>query len=102
MKKNGKIMVDGFQMMKIVLFFHLSFIKYIILLKEKINIILVNIGDRILLNLVLKMIYLIKIHWILRKKDKANKYFTYFDKDYEINGGEKEFQTEELEVFRII
>ena len=38
----------------------------------------------------------------IKKKDIANKYFTYFDKDYEINGGEKEFQTEELEVFKII
>ena len=38
----------------------------------------------------------------IKKKDKANKYFTYFDKDYEINGGEPEFQTEELEVFKTI
>ena len=38
----------------------------------------------------------------IKKKDIANKYFTYFDKDYEINGGEPEFQTEELEVFKII
>ena len=38
----------------------------------------------------------------IKKKDIANKYFTYFDKDYEINGGESEFQTEELEVFNII
>ena len=38
----------------------------------------------------------------IKKKDKANKYFTYFYKDYEINGGEPEFQTEELEVFKII
>ena len=36
------------------------------------------------------------------KKDDANSFFTYFDKDYEINGGEEEFQTEELEVFKII
>ena len=36
------------------------------------------------------------------KKDDANKCFIYFEKDYEINGGEKKFQTEELEVFRII
>ena len=36
------------------------------------------------------------------KKDDANKCFIYFEKDYEINGGEKEFQTEELEVFKII
>ena len=37
-----------------------------------------------------------------QKKDEANECFTYFEKDYEINGGEKEFQTEELEVFKII
>ena len=36
------------------------------------------------------------------KKDLANESFTYFEKDYEINGGEKEFQTEESEVFKII
>ena len=36
------------------------------------------------------------------KKDLANESFTYFEKDYEINGGEKEFQAEELEVFKII
>ena len=36
------------------------------------------------------------------KKDNANIDFTYFEKDYEINGGEKEFQAEELEVFKII
>ena len=36
------------------------------------------------------------------KKDDANEYFTYFEKDYEIFGGEPEFQTEELEVFKII
>ena len=38
----------------------------------------------------------------IKKKDIANKYFTYFDKDYEINGGESEFQVEEIEVFKII
>ena len=38
----------------------------------------------------------------ISKKDEANERFTYFEKDYEINGGEKEFQTEELEVFKII
>ena len=38
----------------------------------------------------------------IQKKEEANKYFTYIDKDYEINGGEKEFQAEELEVFKII
>ena len=36
------------------------------------------------------------------KKDDANTMFTYFETDYEINGGEKEFQAEELEVFKII
>ena len=35
-------------------------------------------------------------------KERANKYFKYFDRDYEINGGEKEFQAEEVEVFKII
>ena len=38
----------------------------------------------------------------IQKKESANQYFTSFDKDYEINGGELEFQTEELEVFKII
>jgi len=36
------------------------------------------------------------------KKERANLYFTYFNSDYEINGGEREFQTEEIEVFKII
>ena len=35
-------------------------------------------------------------------KETANLYFKYFDRDYEINGGEKEFQAEEVEVFKII
>ena len=43
-----------------------------------------------------------KSSWNICKKDVANRYFIYFEKDYEINGGEKEFQTEELEVFKII
>ena len=43
-----------------------------------------------------------KTSWNTCKKDDANERFTYFEKDYEINGGEEEFQTEELEVFRII
>ena len=38
----------------------------------------------------------------LYTKETANKYFKYFDRDYEINGGEKEFQAEEVEVFKII
>ena len=38
----------------------------------------------------------------LQLKDSANEYFTLFTSDYEINGGKKEFQAEELEVFRII
>ena len=38
----------------------------------------------------------------IEKKELANKDFTYFEKDYEINGGEPEFQAEELEVFKII
>ena len=43
-----------------------------------------------------------KTSWNTCKKDDANERFTYFEKDYEINGGEPEFQTEELEVFKII
>ena len=38
----------------------------------------------------------------LLTRDSANKYFTMFNSDYEINGGEKEFQAEEIEVFQII
>ena len=34
-------------------------------------------------------------------KEDANKYFNYFNSDYEINGGENEFQAEEIEVFKI-
>ena len=43
-----------------------------------------------------------KSSWNICEKDIANKSFTYFEKDYEIFGGEPEFQTEELEVFKII
>ena len=35
-------------------------------------------------------------------KEEANSFFIGFTSDYEINGGEKEFQVEELEVFQII
>ena len=35
------------------------------------------------------------------KKDKANNFFTGFDKDYEICGCEREFKIEELEFFQI-
>ena len=38
----------------------------------------------------------------IKKVNEANKRFTGFSKDYEINCGEKEFQVEELEVFHII
>ena len=38
----------------------------------------------------------------LQKRDTANEYFTMFNSDYEINGGENEFQAEEIEVFQII
>ena len=38
----------------------------------------------------------------INKKELANNFFKSFDKDYEINGGEREFQAEELEVFKII
>ena len=34
-------------------------------------------------------------------KKEANKFFTKFNSDYEINGGEKEFQAEEIELFKI-
>ena len=36
------------------------------------------------------------------KKDKANNFFTRFENDYEICGGEREFKVEELELFQII
>ena len=40
--------------------------------------------------------------WLnILKKDEANKYFSGFSTDYEINGGEREFQIAELEVFQI-
>ena len=103
MKKNGRVVVDGFMMMKIVLFFLLIFIKYIILLKDITNIILIKILAQIFGCLVLNVICLKKKNSCnICKKDDANKCFIYFEKDYEINGGEKKFQTEELEVFRII
>ena len=35
-------------------------------------------------------------------KDEANKYFSGFMSDYELNGGEQYFTTQELEVFQII
>ena len=38
----------------------------------------------------------------IHKKEDANAFFTGFTSDYEINGGEKEFKVEELEVFQII
>ena len=38
----------------------------------------------------------------LQTRNGANIYFTMFNNDYEINGGEKEFQAEEIEVFQII
>ena len=43
-----------------------------------------------------------KSSWNMQTKEEANKYFTHFESDYEINGGELEFQIEELEVFQII
>ena len=36
------------------------------------------------------------------KKDRANSFFTNFETDYEITGGESEFIVKELEVFQII
>ena len=38
----------------------------------------------------------------IHTKEDANAFFTGFTSDYEINGGEKEFQVKELEVFQII
>ena len=38
---------------------------------------------------------------VLTKND-ANQYFAGFTSDYELNGGEKDFTTQELEVFQII
>ena len=38
----------------------------------------------------------------IHTKEEANAFFTGFTSDYEINGGEKVFQVEELEVFQII
>ena len=35
-------------------------------------------------------------------KDEANQYFSGFTSDYELNGGEKDFITQELQVFQII
>ena len=36
------------------------------------------------------------------KRDTANQYFSGFMSDYELNGGEQYFTTQELEVFQII
>ena len=38
----------------------------------------------------------------MHKKDMANKFFSDFTTDYEINGGENEFQVDEIEVFQVI
>lgn len=38
----------------------------------------------------------------LKSKDDANKYFTGFNKDFELNGGENKFQIGELEVYQVI
>ena len=37
----------------------------------------------------------------LKTKDKANERFTEFNEDYELTGGENEFQAKEIEVFKI-
>ena len=37
----------------------------------------------------------------VQTKQNANKYFIEFNSDYEINGGEQEFQVKELEIFQI-
>ena len=38
----------------------------------------------------------------LKNKDDANKYFSGFNKDFELNGGENKFQLQELEVYQVI
>ena len=38
----------------------------------------------------------------IQTKVNANKYFHKFENDYEINGGENEFQAQEVELFKII
>ena len=38
----------------------------------------------------------------VKEKDEANKYFSGFNSDYEINGGESKFQLDELEVYQVI
>lgn len=38
----------------------------------------------------------------LKNKDDANKYFSGFNKDFELNGGENKFQIQELEVYQVI
>ena len=43
-----------------------------------------------------------KSTWNMQTKEVANKYFKHFESDYEIIGGELEFQIVELEVFQII
>ena len=102
LKKNGRVVIVGLMMMKIALFFHLIFIKYIILLKEKINIFFSDFFGPNFSVFGLVDDLFNKSSLNILKKDDANERFTYFEKDYEINGGEKEFQTEELEVFKII
>jgi hypothetical protein len=38
----------------------------------------------------------------LKNKDDANKYFSGFNQDFELNGGENKFQIQELEVYQVI
>ena len=40
-------------------------------------------------------------NYVLDKND-ANQYFSGFNSDYELNGGVREFTTQELEVFQLI
>ena len=103
LKKNGRVVVIGLLMMKIALFFHLIFIKYIILVKGQMKYYFSEYwGPDFIEFGLFGDLFNKKSSRNIRKKDEANQYFTYFEKDYEINGGEEEFQTEELEVFKII
>ena len=43
-----------------------------------------------------------KISFDIHTKEYDNTFFSGFTSDYEINGGEKEFQVEELEVFQVL
>ena len=57
--------------------------------------------DQIFQNLDWKKNLFAKSSLNIQIKEDANKYFNYFNSDYEINVGENEFQAEEIEVFKI-